>query len=267
LTETLVVTSIIALLAAILIPSTARARAHARTAQCLSNLHQLQASALAYASQYRGYLPAATDPDQPSWAAQLARQVGLRFPGTHPPVEQLRPMHCAERQSGSNASPFVDYVANAMNPRGPAPDGTWSRAAYLRSEGYRRQSSTIYLADAEREDMVVHIPGHPGGVTVKDAHDNWLAQAFDKPTLGAMTVWTGSHLPEGKDCVNVTDEPGVRRVGRKLHPGRFTNAGFLDGHAQSVPPGGWPVDENNYGVWLSRFGVRDSDTVKTLPIQ
>lgn len=117
----------------------------------------------------------------------------------------------------------------------------------------------------EREDDVVHIGGHPGGDTIKDAHEKWDRGLPGQ--LGAMVVWTGSHLPEGKDCVNVTDEPGVRRAARKLHLNRFTNASFLDGHAAALPPAGWPLDESNYGVWLSRYGVRDPDSISPLPIQ
>jgi prepilin-type processing-associated H-X9-DG protein len=264
--ESLVVVSVIALLIVILTPTLSKARAQARSVKCLSNLHQLQAGALVYASQNRGYLPAASEPGQTAWATHLARQVGLRFSGPVAPVDRSGVFQCPQRESGQ-PGPFLGYVANAMNPRGPAPDGAWVKASSLRSDAYKRPSGTIYLADAEREDMVVHIAGHPGGDTVKDAHDNWRQGLLSRPTIGAMTVWTGSHLPEGKDCVNVTEEPGVRRVARKLHMSRFTNAGFIDGHAAGLPPGGWPLDENNYGVWLQRFGVRDVDAARAAPIQ
>jgi prepilin-type N-terminal cleavage/methylation domain-containing protein/prepilin-type processing-associated H-X9-DG protein len=270
LVELLVVSAIIALLVAILLPSIGRARAQARTALCLSNLHELQTAAQMYSSQYRGALPAFSDPGKPSWPAALAGNIAARSSGTgsgQPSVDRVGVLHCPERQSKQSPG-FVDYVANAMNPNGPDADGLWTKLYYLRSESYKRSSQTIYLADAEREDMVVHIGGHPGGETVKDAHDNWTAGLYaTQPTLSAMTVWTGSHLPEGKDCVNVTDEPGVRRVARRLHPSRFTNASFLDGHASGAPPAAWPVDASNYGVWLSRYGVKDPETVKTLPIQ
>lgn len=270
LVELLVVSAIVALLVAILLPSVGRARAQARTAQCLSNLHELQTAAQMYSSQFRGALPAFSDPGQAPWPVALAGKNGLRGASTssaHPSVDRVDALHCPERQSRQSPG-FVDYVANAMNPRGPGADGVWAKQYFLRSESYKRPSQTIYLADAEREDMVVHIGGHPGGETVKDAHDNWTAGLYaTQPTLSAMTVWTGSHLPEGKDCVNVTDDPGVRRVARRLHPSRFTNATFLDGHAAGAPPAGWPVDASNYGVWLSRYGVKDPETVKTLPIQ
>lgn len=270
LVELLVVSAIIALLVAILLPSVGRARAQARTAQCLSNLHELQATAAMYASQYRGALPAFSDPGQNPWPIDLAGNKGLRGSDAtkaQASLDRVGALHCPERQSQESPG-FVDYVANAMNPNGPAADGSWTKVYFLRSESYKRASQTIYLADAEREDMVVHIGGHPGGETVKDAHDNWIAGLYGtQPTLSAMTVWTGSHLPEGKDCVNVTDEPGVRRVARRLHPSRFTNASFMDGHAAPAPPAGWPVDASNYGVWLSRYGVKDPETVKALPIQ
>ncbi len=266
LLETLVAITIIALLIAILLPTFARARAQTRSVRCLSNLHQLQGAALIYASDHRGYLPAASEIGQPAWATQLARKVGLRFPGTIAPVDKAPLFQCPERESGQ-PGPFLDYVANAMNPRGPAADGSWTKMSSLRVESYRRADQIVYLADAEREDKVAHIAGHPGGDTVQDARENWTQGSLNRPALETMTVWTGSHLPEGKDCVNVTEEAGVRRVARKLHMNRFTNAGFLDGHAAGLPPGGSPLDEVNYGAWLSRFGVKNVDAARTAPIQ
>ena len=57
LTELLVAVSIIAILIAILLAGLARAREYARTAQCLSNLHQLSLAALSYAQHNRGMMP------------------------------------------------------------------------------------------------------------------------------------------------------------------------------------------------------------------
>src|SRR5688572_7958872 len=55
LVELLVVVGIIAVLLAVLLPATARARRQARTAVCLSNLRQLGAAFHMYVSQNRGH--------------------------------------------------------------------------------------------------------------------------------------------------------------------------------------------------------------------
>jgi prepilin-type N-terminal cleavage/methylation domain-containing protein len=57
LIELLIVTGIIGLLAALLLPTLARAREHANRVACLSNLRQLGVAALMYAGQNRDYLP------------------------------------------------------------------------------------------------------------------------------------------------------------------------------------------------------------------
>ncbi len=57
LIEVLVVVAIIALLIAILLPSLQRARDQARSAVCLSSLHQMGLGLSAYASDHKGILP------------------------------------------------------------------------------------------------------------------------------------------------------------------------------------------------------------------
>jgi prepilin-type N-terminal cleavage/methylation domain-containing protein/prepilin-type processing-associated H-X9-DG protein len=58
LIELLVVIAIIAILAAMLLPALARAKEHARAAQCISNLKQVVLAQLMYASDYRETTPA-----------------------------------------------------------------------------------------------------------------------------------------------------------------------------------------------------------------
>jgi prepilin-type N-terminal cleavage/methylation domain-containing protein len=57
LVELLVVIGIIAVLISILLPSLARARQHAVSVQCMSNLRQIGQAAFQYAAENKGYMP------------------------------------------------------------------------------------------------------------------------------------------------------------------------------------------------------------------
>jgi prepilin-type N-terminal cleavage/methylation domain-containing protein/prepilin-type processing-associated H-X9-DG protein len=62
LIEVVVVLGLLALLAALLLPMVARAKASARRASCTSNLHQLGAAFTMYADDHSGSYPLAADP-------------------------------------------------------------------------------------------------------------------------------------------------------------------------------------------------------------
>src|SRR5258706_8113306 len=55
LVEVVVVIGIVAVLMAILLPTVSKARQHARTLSCLSNLRQIGLAAVAYGNLYNGY--------------------------------------------------------------------------------------------------------------------------------------------------------------------------------------------------------------------
>ena len=80
-------------------------------------------------------------------------------------------------------------------------------------------------------------------------------------------MWLGVHLPECP-ADNPPEGKGRRRVARKMHLKRFTNAVFFDGHAgrlQLADETQYPTDLDKYALWLRRFGVKDPETVKNHP--
>lgn len=294
LIEVLVVVAIIALLVAILLPSLARARAQARSVQCLSNLRESGMAMQVYASQFRDNVPRGGNHDTIHWTMIVAREFGYiqRYPADPAApdvpgryavnrlrVDQMQVFHCPQRSSELSA-PWLDYLVNAL----PSVwDGGFDQVMYSNvSREYPRPSEVIYLADANHESKVAEVTQEPTGggrdrydnPSVRMAHINWrLGHETSDPShwgrggIDVMDVWLGGHLPEGKTGINTDDGIGPRRVARKMHLDRFTNAAFFDGHARGVQlanrrlDSGAPDHIANYAYWLRLFGVRDADVV------
>lgn len=271
LIEVLVVVAIIALLVAILLPSLSTARATARYTQCLSNLHQHGVAVHAYALDNRELVPRGGGPDEVHWTQLVARALGDRAiyrDMNEVPVDQRPIYHCPERVQ-TLPRPFMDYVVNAIDSEGPTrnPYGQieWQEVKASRLSHFRRPMDVVYLLDAEREDRNTE----GVGASLAQARRNWASPStWQNGAIDIMDVWKGEHLPEGKSGVNVTDAPGPRRAAREMHLKRFTNATFLDGHADGLaltPSRLSMVDR--YAVWLRRFGVVDVDRAKNMPLR
>jgi hypothetical protein len=124
--ELLTVIAIIAVLAAILFPVFAHAKAQAKQTVCISNLRQIGDAMTLYMGDYDGLFPAAVDPsdryDPQMWASQPAFQARIPYmPMMHvvlqPYVKSPQIFHCPSdvgTQVLDNNFPMTFYSAPSM---------------------------------------------------------------------------------------------------------------------------------------------------------
>lgn len=301
LIEVLVVVAIIALLVAILLPALSRARAHSRSAACLSNQHQIGLAMNMFASGNGGKVPVGADPrDIDHWVSIVAREIGLvkRLTATmcvnHIRVDQIELYQCPER-TATGSKPFLGYVSNSLNPDGPnGADWRPLDGIVTIASRYKMPANVVYVICAETEPRAAYktpaqgslpelqdSPVNPyGWASPKGARVNWEAAvaagklnqdynamgSFLEPLgggLDCLDVWRGGQLPQFQTTSNKVGF-AYRRVAFELHLNRFANAVFYDGHAAPVPMEKRPTWQENHRVWLQRFGLTQAGITAAL---
>ncbi len=176
--ELLVVIAIIALLAALLFPVFARAKAAAKKTQCLSNLKQIGATLLLYMDDYDDRFPFAVDPIDkirpeiwapfPDFQAQIPHMPYLHE-AVQPYVKSKEIFHCPA-DSGTKVlddRPNIDFETS------PSMYQTYGTSYFFRTEiAFKAFTQTSFRLPADI-NVLMDAAGHwhgDGGVMTADVN-------------------------------------------------------------------------------------------------
>ncbi len=157
LIELLVVIAIIAILAAILFPVFARARAKGQQTSCLSNVRELAMATLMYIGDYDGVLPPAIylEPDGSRWWSTMEL--------IEPYVGNQQITYCPSDQQG--AVDFSSFPGLRRYSYG------WNKAAFAYMVPGRPTGEVIRLEQIPRPaDTTIFFDGHQVGMAVLTDH-------------------------------------------------------------------------------------------------
>jgi prepilin-type processing-associated H-X9-DG protein/prepilin-type N-terminal cleavage/methylation domain-containing protein len=229
LVELLVVIGIVALLLALLLPATSRARRQARTAVCLSNLRQLQTAFQLYVNENKGRSFVGYGTIDNFWHQILKPYAKDRIPGV---------MYCPEapENSGKRIEPLSSpYTGTAFH--------AWANISLV---------GTFYHEGSYGMNMWVSAlrPPSDGSLPSRDEFTRDWYVKLPTPDSSFTPLFGDSAIPMAwpRDTDTPPDNlyapvpttgyaPGIghMRAFCMARHGRAINVVFLDGHAQTVP--------------------------------
>ena len=208
LIELLVVIAIIAILAAILFPVFAQARAKARSISCLSNCKQAVLGYMQYVQDYDEVSPSINGNNE--WWMTI-----------YPYTKSTAVFQCSERTDSSDQR-TVDGVVLRMEPL-PGYGYNWGPIGWRGGGLLERQQ---YI-DPANTGLGRHIPGKPMSAIKNPAQMFAFGDTYDTPR---QTIGIGFAADNWKTQYGYqnTKNSGLR------HQGGMFNYAFMDGHAKSI---------------------------------
>ncbi len=185
LIELLVVIAIIAILAAIIFPVFARAKAAAKKTACLSNLGQIGKGTLLYMSDHDDRFPFAIDPidaAQPGiWSGEPAFQALIpQMPFLHealqPYIRSVNLFHCP----GDTGTQVLDDRNNVPFANAPSLFAHYQTSYFFRTEIAFKQLSQAGLANPAGTNFLFDAAGHWHGDGGPMRADVSVSDHFDK---------------------------------------------------------------------------------------
>jgi prepilin-type N-terminal cleavage/methylation domain-containing protein/prepilin-type processing-associated H-X9-DG protein len=234
LIELLVVIAIIAILAAILFPVFAQARAKARTTSCLANVKQLALALIMYTEDYEGMTVNYTRACCKCWFVDMWPYLKNKGIMACPELTNNVSANVGPKDAATNPAPMINetfnigYAINRFHPGGPWKDGPpWGNINSI-----KEPAETFSFGDAYR-------PSETRNVQLYCAYCS--GNFWSMPAGGTKPVSIQQMGTEG-DNIMIYVNP--------IH-NRTTNVGFYDGHAKNVPAGrwakGWLISNWGYG--------------------
>jgi prepilin-type processing-associated H-X9-DG protein len=254
LVELLVVIGIIAVLIGILLPTLARAREAAKSAQCMSNLRQIGQAFHLYTNETRGWMVPAFIISQGGGGPGIENWATLLVNGRYLPKPSPQP---ADKDVTEGVRGSVFFCPSGLNMKHdtagagailPAPD---SQKSEWNCAFWRRQSDatgtfvdTWYAANAfEPSDA---------NLTAGIKQEKWPMRVFkilDKNTgkLGGGPMIRYSAIKKSAEMALVFDglrilDANVNRISARHMNKRRTNVMFADGHCDSLETKSLPQD-------------------------
>lgn len=266
LVELLVVIAIIAVLAAILLPALSRARAEARSVQCVNNLRQLYLANVMYAAEHDGcYVPAAPD------------FFDFTLPGADPEDYGGRVRwHGARETPNGNSSfdpkkgPLAEYLIDGRVKECPEfsefrRQGQVANAFESGAGGYGYNMAYIGSRLALSDDLIAAVARGQKDVRVADPGHTIMFADAAIPQNGYIVEYSFLEPPFQVSPEHPHGLPGEQNIAApSMHFRHFGKANVIwaDGHV-SVERWAWAPERNVYNginaAWaVGWFGPRSN---------